>query len=299
MAAAAVLLIVGLLGGPTGSPKPQWHHALAKALQEAQELRRPVLVEFREGDCGYAPQPGQVDARGRPAHGETLDDCERLERDVWSRDEVKAEAARFILLRPSEELDALRRRFLVSTLPTVLFADPWGNEVIRITGYTPPDKFYRILKAIPRDFAALERWGPPLAREGDSAPALAGAARFYEGAGLGVVSERYYERALALPALAGDTRQRREIVIARGVNLLKLQRPGDAFRALDSELGKEMNGPGSDLLLLGMVMARLQSGQRGEAERAYETLREKYPMSAATARAAEHIKAAGPGSTPK
>jgi hypothetical protein len=108
-----------------------------------------------------------------------------------------------------------------------------------------------------------------------------------------------YERAMALPALAGDTRQRREIVIARGVNLLKLQRPDDAFRALDSELAKEADGPGSDLLLLGMVMARLQSGQRAEAGHAYATLREEYPTSAATARAAEHIKAAGPGSTPK
>lgn len=299
MAVPTAFLITALLAAPTAPPKLQWHRALGKALQEAQELHRPVLFYFDRGNCGYAPGLGQVDALGIPAHGETLNDCERFERDVWSDREVTAEAARFTLLLPTEELDAVRRRYLVSTVPSVLFTDPWGNEVIRVAGYTLRDAFLKVMQAIPSDFSALERWGSSLAREGDSAPALAGAARFYLGTGLGVVSERYYERAMALPALARDTRQRREIVIARGVNLLKLQRPDDAFRALDSELAKEVDGPGSDLLLLGMVMARLQSGQRAEAEHAYATLREKYPTSAATARAAEHIKAAQPGSTPK
>jgi tetratricopeptide (TPR) repeat protein len=298
MAATSAFLVAALLAAPAAPPKLQWHRALGKALQDAQEHRRPVLLYFDRGNCGPAPGLGEVDALGIPAHGETLNECERFERDVWSDPQVTAETARFTLLLPTEELDAVRRRYLVSTAPTVLFTDPWGNEVIRVAGYALRDAFLKVMKAIPPDFSALERWGPMLAREGDSAPALAGAARFYQGVGLGVVSERYYERALALRAVAGDTRQRREIVIARGVNLLKLERPDDAFKALDSELAKEANGPGSDLLLLGMVMARLQSGQRAEAERSYETLREKYPTSAATARAAEHIKAAGPRSTP-
>jgi tetratricopeptide (TPR) repeat protein len=297
--ATSAFLVAALLAAPAAPPKPQWHRALGRALQEAQELRRPVLVYFDRGNCGYAPGLGEVDALGIPAHGETLNECERFERDVWSDREVTAEAARFTVLLPTEELDAVRRRFLVSTVPTVLFTDPWGNEVIRVAGYTLRDAFLKVMKAIPADFSALERWGPVLARGEDSAPALAGAARFYQGLGLGVASERYYERAMALPALAGDTHQRREIVIARGVNFLKLQRPDEAFKVLDAELATDASGPGSDLLLLGMVMARLQSGQRGEAERAYTTLREKYPTSAATARAAEHIKAAEPPPNPK
>jgi len=294
VSAASALLIAFFLPARAAPPKLDWHRALSKALQEAQELRRPVLLYFHEGDCGYAPKPGDVDALGIPAHGETLNDCERFDRDVWSSTEVTAEAARFTLLLPTETLDALRRRYLVSTLPTVLFADPWGNEIIRVAGYAHLEDFSRIMKAIPRDFSALERWGPILAREGDSVAALTGAARFYQGVDLGVVSERYYSRALALPALAGDTRQRRAVVIARGVNFLKVQRPGDAFKSLEDELAKDPAGPGSDLLLLGMVMAQLQSGKRADAERTYKVLLERYPSSPATARAGEHINAASP-----
>src|SRR5262249_17433657 len=150
--AATALLITALLAAPTAPPKQQWHHALGKALQESRELRRAVLLYFDRGNCGYAPGLGQVDALGIPAHGETLNECERFERDVWSDREVTAETARFTLLLPTEELDAVRRRYLVSTAPTVLFTDPWGNEVIRVAGYALRDAFLKVMKSVPADF---------------------------------------------------------------------------------------------------------------------------------------------------
>ena len=128
--------------------------------------------------------------------------------------------------------------------------------------------------------------------------ALLGAARFYEGARLGVVSDRYYERALGASALKADVGRRHDVAIARAANLLKLDKPADAARVFEAALAEAPDSPRAELLLLGQVMAAVQGGQRKPAQRAYEALRTRFPRSAAASRAAEHLKALDAGSKP-
>jgi hypothetical protein len=263
----------------------------ARALQTARERLLPMLLDFREGDCGHESLPGEKDALGRAVHTAPLNDCGRMEDEVWSRADVKAELERFVRVRPEESVHDLRRRYQVRVFPTLLITDPWGNEIVRAVHFTPHAKMLPILKAIPADFAPLAAHGEALARDGEDVAALVGAARFYEGVRLGVVSDRYYERALATAALKGDVSRRHDLAIARAANLLKLDRPGEAAKVFETALEEAPSSPRAELLLLGQVMAAVQGGQRKPAERAYEKLRERFPGSAATARAAEHLKA--------
>jgi len=101
--------------------------------------------------------------------------CRRLESDTFSAPEVKRELGRFVSLRRNAEKEGagLADRFEVDSYPTIVFLDPEGNEMDRILGYLPPDKFLsrveriragdtflaclRQLEEDPGDVGAIER----------------------------------------------------------------------------------------------------------------------------------------------
>jgi len=85
---------------------------------------------------------------------------------------------------------------------------------------------------------------------------------------------------------------RRELVIARGLNLLMMGRGPDAARVFERGLVDAPRAPGSDALLLGLVNAHLAGGKRKDAEAAYARLAREFPDSPYTARARQNVEAA-------
>ena len=77
----------------------------------------------------------------------------------------------------------LQVRYQVVRTPTTLVTDPWGNEILRVSGYYERARMLRLLGAVPTDFAALSegRQGPAgrprgLRRAGGRGRVLPGAA---------------------------------------------------------------------------------------------------------------------------
>jgi thiol:disulfide interchange protein DsbD len=48
----------------------------------------------------------------------------------------------------SDEVEALRNKYKIVGVPTVLILDSEGNEVKRITGFVNADEFYEMIKNI-------------------------------------------------------------------------------------------------------------------------------------------------------
>jgi Tfp pilus assembly protein PilF len=181
----------------------------------------------------------------------------------------------------------------IATVPTLLVADPWGNEVIRMVGPTPLQQAVRVLNAIPGDFRPLRAAGEALRQDPARLDALLAAAAFYEGAGLGVVAERYYERASLVSAAKDDTAVRRPLVIARGLNLLRLGKPKDAARLFEDEAGRGLEGPQADVVLFGWAMASLTGGDTAKARKLGDDLSRRFPDSAYAKRLRENLSRAG------
>jgi TolA-binding protein len=103
-----------------------------------------------------------------------------------------------------------------------------------------------------------------------------------------------YALALATPRDAVPVDNWRKAVIARGVNLLlSLGNPGTAASVFEAEVVAAPDASGTDALLLGVVNARLQQGNRKEAEAAVRTLEKKYPKSPYAERARQNLDATG------
>jgi tetratricopeptide (TPR) repeat protein len=275
----------------------EWRRDHRQAFAEAQERRQPVLLQFRGPGCFAPTQPGTVDTLGRPIHDTRLSDCDLMQADVWERAVVAEQAARFQALLVDGGDPALRVRYQVVRVPTVLLADPWGNEILRFTGYAPRESVVKALGAVPADFAPLTASALALQKDPRDATALVAAARFYEAAGLRQVSERLYDVALATDHWDADLRGRRQVVVARCVNLMQMGRNDEAAGLFDRALQDAPEGPDSDALLYGLMAARLQAGKRPEAQGAYEELLRRFPDSRYVGRAAQVLQA-GPAKTP-
>lgn len=276
-----------------------WGSDLEAAFRTAAETGRPVLVHVTANPCGYkAPigNPGDVH----------VTDCEKLELDTLATPAFVEAAARFVPIVANQAARVsgpdgaagrdLFREWRIATVPTLLIADPWGNEVIRMVGPTPPQQAVRVLNAIPGDFRPLRAAGEALRQDPARLDALLAAAAFYEGAGLGVVAERYYERASLVPAAKEDTAARRPLVIARGLNLLRLGRPKDAAKLFEDEAGRGAEGPQADVVLFGWAMASLAGGDKPKAQKIAADLSRRFPDSAYAKRMQENLSR--PGSVP-
>jgi len=267
-----------------------WGNDLAAAYRQAEETGRPLIVHVTSNACGYkAPIGNPGDAH------ET--DCELLQMQTLETAGFTEAASRFVLAvvfhtsaggTPSEA--ELVRRHRIGTIPTLLVTDPWGNEIIRMIGPTPVAKAVRVLHAVPEDFRPLRAAGEALRRDPERLEALLAAAAFYEAAGVRPFAERYYERAALTPAAKADPKARRELVIARGLNLLQMNQPKDAARLFADEAGTGLSLPQSDVILFGWAMADLAAGDKPKAQKLSDDLRRLFPDSAYTKRLQQNLK---------
>ncbi len=138
-ATGVILLIAGiLLIRNLQKPGIVWEEWSEEKLAAAVEGSAPVLIDFYADWC--IP-------------------CLELERTTYTDPRVIAESERFVRLKAdlthydSPESEALRERFAIAGVPTVLFLDRGGEEVVeaRVVGYLRADHFLERLRMVPHE----------------------------------------------------------------------------------------------------------------------------------------------------
>jgi thiol:disulfide interchange protein DsbD len=122
-------------------PGMEWEPYSPQKLEEAQSAHRPVMLDFYADWC--IP-------------------CLELDRLTFTHPEVLKATEDFVKLKVdlthynSPEAEALRQRFNIAGVPTVIFLGPDGDETpgARVVGYLPPDKFIERVRPL-RAFGAL------------------------------------------------------------------------------------------------------------------------------------------------
>lgn len=77
--------------------------------------------------------------------------CKELDASTFSDERVIEKSESFINLKAdmtkslADDVEALRNKYKIVGVPTVLILDKNGKEVKRITGFVPPEEFYKIL----------------------------------------------------------------------------------------------------------------------------------------------------------
>ena len=116
-------------------PGISWEKFSEAALSTAQSQGKPVLMDFYADWC--IP-------------------CLELDRKTFTDPSVIAETGEFVRLKvdlthfDSPESEALRKKFNIAGVPTIVFIDWKGQEVVssRVVGYLPPDEFLEKVKPV-------------------------------------------------------------------------------------------------------------------------------------------------------
>lgn len=248
-----------------------WYKDLDQASSAAREANKPMLIDFWADWC--AP-------------------CRVMEKEVYA-DPVVVELASKKFLPVQLDFDRqqnLARKYNIAGLPTIVFTDSSGGELVRHAGIIDAKTLAELLKALPGDVTEINRLRQVLAQDKDNFSALSGLANNLRAAGLFRSSNDYYTRALRTDAARRDLPLTEQLLTTMGQNLLELQESKEAVKVFERCL-KEFPASGSKpVFLLGLGQAYALANEKAKARKPLATIVSQYPNSEAARKAAEILK---------
>ena len=183
--------------GYAAEPAVHWYSTIEEASARAVPSNRPIMIDFWAAWC--AP-------------------CKVMEKEVYSTAEFQQATERFLPVKIDYDRKiALARKYKVDALPTIVFADSYGNELFRYHGYVGAKTLLELVKALPGDVADFNRLNQILQRDSGNVEALESMGKSLRDAGLFRASNDYYVK------VAKRSEKREEILTAMGLNFLEVQ----------------------------------------------------------------------------
>jgi thioredoxin-like negative regulator of GroEL len=227
----------------------QWYSSVEEASMLAVRQNRPLMIDFWADWC--AP-------------------CKTMEKEVYSTADFHRAAERFLLVKINYDRKlAVAMKYHVENLPTIVFADSYGNELFRYHGYLGARSLLELVMALPGDVAEFNRLNRILTRDKNDLEALEGMGRSLRTAGLFRASSEYYAKA----ALNSEAKsEKRQVILNEiGLNFLAVEDAKLAAQAFERCLKEFPDSPkrAEWKLNLGQAYA---FGERKQREKARKIL---------------------------
>jgi thioredoxin-related protein len=191
------------LGGIRAEEPIHWYLTVDEASAQAIPENRPMMIDFWATWC--LP-------------------CEVMEQKVYSTAEFRKATQKFLLVRINyDKKTALARKYNVDTLPMIVFADSYGNELFRYQGYVGVAPLLALVDALPGDVTEFNRLGRILARDKNDFEALDAMGKRLKQAGLFRASSDYYARAAQEPEARSNPERLETIFNEVGLNFLAVR----------------------------------------------------------------------------
>jgi thiol-disulfide isomerase/thioredoxin len=269
MTSALALTIA--LASPAADVGIQWEKSFDRAIEKAEKLDAPVMVDFWAEWCGY---------------------CHRLDRTTYVDPVVGAKAQNFVAVKVNTEGGRgeveLAQRYEVHSLPTILFLSPSGRQVLRVNGFQGPGRFPHTMDRALEAARRVMAWEVALNGDPDDASAL-----FSLGAHL--FEQECYQESYELLARAAAHDRKRPSSERRRTRLLlailqNVQRQyAEAESMIKEALSIDPEAPDQPKLLFVLGRTYVSWGRRAEGVQTMQAIVREHPHSPLAQKARETL----------
>jgi thioredoxin-like negative regulator of GroEL len=251
---------------------PEWNHQFPAALELAKKSGKPILMDFQASWCPP---------------------CREMDKDVWPDQQLVEQSKKFVCISiDADQNKEILAKYNVRILPTILFADSWGNKLTMHEGYMHALQIKQIMAAFPSDFSALREWNEILADDDKNPEALYQVGEFYRRNNMPDLGVLYLKQALKTKTAETDRPMREKILLGTGLTYMRWKKFKDAQKCFEQCLKEIPDGAQADKALLGVLAAQVQMGKVSDAEKTFEILKARFPNSSAVQMAEQNIEQA-------
>jgi thioredoxin-like negative regulator of GroEL len=228
-----------------------WYSTVEEASAQAIPANRPMMIDFWATWC--LP-------------------CKAMDQQVYSTAEFRQAAKRFLPVRIDyDKKTALARKYNVGALPTIVFADSYGDELFRYEGYVGAAPLLALVNALPGNVTEFNRLNRILAQDKNNFEALDAMGRRLREAGLFRASSDYYARAAREPAARSSPERREAIFNGIASNFLEVKDGKLAAEWFENCLKTFPNSPRKDEWTLNLARA-YAFGEKKDKQKARKIL---------------------------
>jgi len=213
-----------------------WRTNVRTASAAAVAANEPMLIEFWATWCPP---------------------CRVMDEQVYTNPAVQEAMTKVLPVRIDvDKQQSVARQYEIAAMPTLIFADSYGNELFRFSGNISVETMTQLLAELPGDMTTINRLTQIIGKDKDNFTALESLGRELQRTKLFRASNRYYERALRVRAPADHAGRRGDILIAMGDNHLELKEYREAAQRFERYLQEFKGGPAEAEATRGLARAR-------------------------------------------